>query len=287
MLVDQLLYLSFHGRDLRGRAARLGGGPRPRDRISCACRLEVVGGAVVLDVPVVVRHQAHGVALDEARALTLSGALSGLADRVTDREWIAAVDRHRRDAVARGPVGQPGERHRLRDRCHLRPAVVLAHEHDGKASSRSEGDPLVERPLVDGAVTEGDDGDPSGPEGHACEGAPRCNRNAGADDRVLADEPEPGCHHVRRAGTTAVDSGRAMEALGEKRVDSDAALERPPVTAIRGNDAIVARRVAAIAPTGIASWPAQKCSEPAIAGGVEVLSSRQRSSNRRMISIRR
>ena len=281
--VDQRLYLSLDGRDLGLRVARLGCRPRPRNRISCSRRLEIVRGAVVLDVPVVVRHQAHRVALDEGRPLALPRPRRRLGDRVANREWIASVDRHRRNAVARGPIRQPGEGHRLRDRCHLRPAVVLADEHDRQPSGGRKRDPLVQRTLVDRAVSERDDGYAPGSEEDAREGTAGCNRNAGADDRVLADEAEPGRHHIGRSCSTAVDAGSAMAALGKQLVDSDAALECPPVARDTWRPRDPPRRSRPSrrrgSPPGLRRSAA---SLPSLARH-DVLSSRHRSSNRRMI----
>ncbi len=129
------------------------------DRVGFRRQLLVGRRAVVLDVAVVVAPETVAAAFDEGRPLAVASTLCRGRHGGLDREGIATVDRDRLDAHRLRPGGQAlGSDDPVRGR-ELRPAVVLADQHDRKPAVGGEHQALVQRALTGGAVAEADDGD--------------------------------------------------------------------------------------------------------------------------------
>ena len=121
----------------------------------------VLGCPVVLDVAVVVGHQADCLRLDQRWPGSAPRSRRCVADGHADGLRVVAVHGHARHSVGGGAIGEIGQLRGLRDRRHLRPIVVLDDEDDRQLAYSREVQPLVGRSLVHRAVADRDDAHPS------------------------------------------------------------------------------------------------------------------------------
>ena len=132
-------------------------GGEPGDRVLRLPVGELGQLAVLGRIALVVAAQSVDQGLDERRPV--AGARPGdrLADRRVDREDVVAVDRHGRDAVDAGVVGEVLHLRVGGERRELGVAVVLAEEHDRQPPEARDVQGLVEGAGLAGPVAEEDD----------------------------------------------------------------------------------------------------------------------------------
>ena len=191
---------------------------------------------------------AHGVLgpavgrrLDQGRAI----AVPGVADRglrhAAHVHDVVAVGGRSRHPVRRGARGDALHRPRLAPLGGQRHLVVLAHEDDRQAPDRREVQGLVDEALIDGAVAEEGDRDlPAAPDLRT-ERRAACDRQAGPDDAVAAEDSELDVGDVHRAAEPAAVAARPAHELGHHAAHVAALRDHVPVTAVVADDVVPGR----------------------------------------------
>ena len=192
---------------------------------------------------VAVRAEPVDERLDERRPLARAGALDRRADRLVDRERIAAVHRDAGHAerlrlhcerLARGGVRVL----LVAARVHV-VVVVLHHEHDRELPERRDVQRLVECALLRGAVAEEAEHDLALAADLGGPGRAGRVRDPLADDPGGPEEAALRVDQVHRAAVAAAEPVLAAVDLGHHRLRVGAERDRVAVTAVRRQHLVV------------------------------------------------
>ncbi len=220
---------------------------------------DLVLGLVGLGVALVVSVPAVGLGLEQDGSAAVAARGGGLLGGRVDRVGVVAVDGVGLDPVRGGAVGDAGHTRHPAAVAELGVDVVLADEDDGQVPDRGEVHGLVEGALVDRAFAEEGDGDAFLAQQLAREARADREREAGADDRVRADDPVGGVRHVHRAALAAAEAIGAGEELGHHPVDVDALRQAVAVATVGGRQVVA-----------VAQCDTDACGDPLLAqGGVD------------------
>ena len=194
--------------------------------------------AVGLRIALEMTEEADHLAFQQRGSAAFAGPLDDLARRFVDGEEIRAVDRHTRQAEARGAVDIAVHRHGPVAGGGFGIAVVLHHEDHRQIPDGREIEAFQEHALVGGAVTDEADSHPpvaaelGGKRGAAGEGRP------GAQDAIGAHHALGEIGDMHGAALAAAGPGGAAVDLGHHLAHIDALGDAMAMAAMGGGDAV-------------------------------------------------